>query len=108
MRQWLGEAEPVFAYDEEDAWQRAQATTIEPIVAQFRAVRNEQLALLPLFKQNTWYEVRKTFEDEETATLLWVVTKTYQHTAEHTNDMLRMALFWEISLALAPVDSPAS
>ena len=83
MRQWLGEATPVFVYDEEDAWQRAQAETIEPLVAQFRAVRSAQLALLPLFKESTWYEERKTFENEETATLLWVVTKTYQHTAAH-------------------------
>ena len=107
MRQWLGEPEPVFEYNEEAAWQAAQSATIEPIIAQFRAVRSEQLALLPLFKESTWYEARKTFEDEETATLLWVVTKTYQHTAAHTNDVLRMALFWDLSVTLAPVDSTA-
>jgi hypothetical protein len=104
MRQWLGEAAPVFVYDEEDAWQRVQAESLAPLVAQFRAVRNEQLALLPLFKENTWYKVRKTFEDEETATLLWVVTKTYQHTAAHTNDLLRIALFWDLSLTLMQAD----
>lgn len=101
MRQWLGEPKPVFVYDEEDTWQRLQGETIEPIVAQFRAVRSEQLALLPLFKASTWSEERQTFDKDETATLLWVVTKTYQHTAAHTNDLLRMALFWEISLTLA-------
>lgn len=107
MRQWLGEAAPVFAYDEEDVWQRVQVATIAPLVAQFCAVRNEQLALLPLFKERTWYEERQTFAEDESATLLWVVTKTYQHTAAHTNDVLRMALFWEISLTLAPLDSTA-
>lgn len=102
MRQWLGEAAPVFVYDEEQAWQRLQAETIEPLAAQFRAVRNEQLALLPLFKASAWSEACQTFDKDESATLLWVVTKTYQHTAAHTNDVLRMALFWEISLTLAP------
>lgn len=107
MRQWLGEAAPVFVYDEEDAWPRVQVETIEPLVAQFRAIRMEQLALLPLFKERTWYEDRQTFEEDESATLLWVVTKTYQHTAAHTNDLLRMVLFWDISVALAPPDSTA-
>ena len=27
--------------------------------------------------------------------LLWLVSKTYQHTNEHTSDVLRMALFWD-------------
>lgn len=94
-------------YDEEDAWQRVQVETIEPLVAQFRAIRMEQLALLPLFKERTWYEERQTFEEDESATLLWVVTKTYQHTAAHTNDLLRMVFFWDISVALAPLDSTA-
>lgn len=105
MRQWLGEAAPVFVYDEEDAWQRLQVETIAPLVAQFRAVRNEQLALLPLFKASAWSEERQTFDEDESATLLWVVTKTYQHTAAHINDVLRMVLFWELSLALVPVAS---
>ena len=99
MRQWLGEPAPVFVYDEGEAWRKTQAESIAPLVAQFRAVRNEQLALLPLFNESTWYEERQTFK--EPATLLWVVTKTYQHTVAHTNDVLRMALYWEISLALA-------
>lgn len=105
MRQWLGEPVPSFVYDEEDAWQRVEVETIEPLVAQFRAVRSEQLALLPLFKASAWSEERQTFAKDESATLRWVVTKTYQHTAAHINDVLRMALFWEISLALTPVGS---
>lgn len=103
MRQWLGEAAPGFVYDEADAWQRFTGETIEPLVAQFRAVRSEQLALLPLFKASAWSEKRQTFAEDESATLLWVVTKTYQHTAGHINDLLRMALFWEISLTLVSV-----
>ena len=27
--------------------------------------------------------------------LFWVVSKTYQHTAEHISDLLRIALFWD-------------
>lgn len=51
MRQWLGE--PTTVYDEEDAWQKTPAESIAPLMAQFRTLRNEQLALLPLFKEST-------------------------------------------------------
>jgi hypothetical protein len=93
MREWLGAPTLVYEDAEEDAWQTAQAVTVEQFLTQFRAVRNEQLVLLPLFKESTWYKEHKTFGGS--VRLLWVVSKTYQHTVEHTNDVLRMALFWD-------------
>jgi hypothetical protein len=29
-------------------------------------------------------------------TLLWLVSKTFQHTAEHIHDVMSMALFWDM------------
>ncbi|GAC1447801.1 MAG: hypothetical protein PVSMB4_03950 [Ktedonobacterales bacterium] len=34
----------------------------------------------------------------------WVVSKPVQHTAEHTHDLMRLVLFWD--LARAPADAP--
>ena len=49
------------------------------------------------FDDQLWHEPRET-EFWGTVTLLWVVTKTYQHTSEHIHDVLRMALFWDRGL----------
>jgi hypothetical protein len=62
-------------------------------LAQFRKVRSEQLALLPQFKDSRWKETREAVWGP--MALRWVVSKTYQHTAEHTNDVMQMALFWD-------------
>ena len=29
--------------------------------------------------------------------LYWVVSKTFQHTAEHTHDLMRLVLFWDVA-----------
>ncbi|MBM2847059.1 MAG: hypothetical protein HW418_1, partial [Anaerolineales bacterium] len=44
-----------------------------------------------------WEETRRAVWGP--VTLRWVVTKTYQHTAEHTHDVLSLALYWD---AVAP------
>ena len=36
--------------------------------------------------------------------LRWVVAKTYQHTAEHTSDILRIVLYWDF-LAKEPAEA---
>ncbi len=58
----------------------------------FLAGRAEQIKLLAQFGSTAWEATRKAAWGE--VTLRWLVTKTYQHTAEHTHDVLRMALFW--------------
>jgi hypothetical protein len=42
---------------------------------------------------STWFHVQLTSSTE--VTLRWVVSKTLQHTFEHTNNILRIALFWD-------------
>ncbi len=67
---------------------------VRGILEQFRAVRAEQIALLPQFDDHLWHEARET-EFWGTVNLRWVATKTYQHTSEHIHDVLRIALFWD-------------
>lgn len=92
MHQWLGGPEIVQDdFDEDKAWGTGQ--DIESLIAKFRQVRKEQVALLAKFDESMWHETRET--GWGTVTLLWVVSKTFQHTAEHTHDLMRMVLFWD-------------
>ena len=94
MRQWLGSPFTLNEedYDEDKAW--GDGTNLETILSDFRNVRAEQIVLLPNFDESMWNETRDTVWGN--VTLKWVVTKTFQHTAEHTHDVLRMALFWDM------------
>jgi hypothetical protein len=79
----------VLVHDEEIAWQ--QAPDIDMRKEKFREGREEQIALLTLFAPERWEEKRATVWGE--VTLRWVITKTYQHTLEHGNDILKHALY---------------
>ncbi len=93
MQQWLGADCPVAdAFDEEGAWAKGQAD-FDSLLGQFREVRAEQIALFPKFNDTDWRTTREAVWGP--VTLLWVVNKTYQHTAEHTSDIMRIALFWD-------------
>ena len=94
MKQWLGIP---FTFNEEEynedvAW--GDGKDLEKLLADFRIVRAEQIMLLPRFHNELWHETRDAVWGS--VTLKWVVTKTFQHTAEHTHDVLRMALFWDM------------
>ncbi len=97
MRCWLSKDEPTWSLepgDEEAAWEEHGRTqAFEEMLAEFRVVRDEQIALLPSFDDALWHESREVLWGS--VPLRWVVTKTYQHTCEHTHDVLRMVLFWE-------------
>jgi hypothetical protein len=90
MRQWLGDPLPVIQ-DEDKAWTGRE--TIETLLPAFSEVRRLQIALLPQFGEADWNRVCDT--NWGPVTLFWVVSKTYQHTAEHISDVLRIALFWD-------------
>ena len=93
MQLWVGEPRSLtdIEFDDDVAWEEGMA--LEPILQDFRAVRAEQILLLQHYKEETWEEKRTTVWGD--VTLKWVVTKTYQHTCEHTHDVLRLALFWD-------------
>jgi hypothetical protein len=93
MQQWLGAAEVLVNWDEEAGWRANCGAPIEDLLDQFRAVRSEQIGLLSQFSEHAWHELQMTGWGP--IPLLWLVSKTYQHTNEHTSDVLRMALFWD-------------
>jgi hypothetical protein len=92
MRQWLGSPLPNMAgVNEVAAWQAGHDLT--KVLEDFSAVRAEQIALLAEYGEQAWQELRQTIWDQQT--LRWVLSKTFQHTAEHTHDVLSIALFWD-------------
>ncbi len=98
MRQWLGAPLPDLAtYDEDQAWAAAQPPALPELLARFRAVRAEQVALIRQVDAGLWAEQRVAVWGS--VSLRWVVSKTYQHTAEHTHDVLSIALFWDLARA---------
>jgi hypothetical protein len=59
----------------------------------FRAVRQEQLVLLDQLGGVDWTAPRQTIWGNKP--LAMIVTKTFQHTYEHGDTILRMGLWWE-------------
>jgi DinB superfamily len=97
MRQWLGGTIPATEeLDEDVAWNN-QHESVENLIDKFRTVRAAQIELLPKFDDTAWNSTCEAVWGP--VTLLWVVSKTYQHTAEHTNDVMRIGLFWDLYLA---------
>ena len=93
MVQWLGNPCPSLEnVDEDIAWGEG-SDNIESLLAEFKKVRDEQIQLLAKFDDQAWSSTRETIWGS--VPLLWVVSKTFQHTAEHTGDILRIALFWD-------------
>lgn len=96
MRQWSdGAPAPREADipDEDALWEDpTTGRDVDALLATLRAVRAEQLALLERIPAAAWGEPRDTLWG--TTSLRWVLTKTYQHTCEHTHDVLRLVLFW--------------
>ncbi len=92
MQQWLDAPLPVLEEEGEDAaWKGNEQ--VEDLLPRFLDIRNRQIALLPAFRLDDWNRSCETVWGQ--TTLEWVVAKTYQHTAEHISDVLRIALFWD-------------
>lgn len=94
MRIWLGDPFPsIDDLDEDALWQQNAGRDLPALLEQFRAGRAAQIELLTRLSDAAWEETRDTIWGQKT--LRWVVTKTFQHTAGHTHDVLRLALFWD-------------
>ena len=95
MKIWLGQSLTINEadFDEDAAWGDGQ--DLQTMLTDFRRVRAEQLELLLHFNDQLWHETRQT-PFWGNVTLLWLVSKTFQHTAEHTHDVMSMALFWDM------------
>lgn len=100
MLQWAGGPRPVANSEledgmkEEDVWRGGQGHEMQKMLADFKSIRIQQLELLSLLSEQSWHEERETIWGRRL--LQWVVTKTYQHTLEHTDEILKAYLFfWE-------------
>jgi hypothetical protein len=69
---------------------------VEELLAAFQAVREQEVALLDELAGADWDLPRPTIWGEHT--LRWVLTKSYQHTLDHANSLLQMALYWDDAL----------
>jgi len=79
--------------DSDDLWAIAQQQTAEELIAAFQAVRDEQIQLLNDLQTIDWTAPGETVWGMKPLAL--VVTKTYQHTFEHGDTLLRMGMWWE-------------
>lgn len=97
MRQWAGGPPPQTlgieddAAHEERAWLAAHDTPLGDLLGQLQSIREEQIQLAQQFADAVWDEPRDALWGR--VPLRWVVTKTLQHTAEHTHDVLRLVLW---------------
>jgi hypothetical protein len=95
MRQWLGgPLPPEDAWpDDEAEWALAHGRPIDHLLKAFRAVRQEQIQLLDALVAVDWMAPHTTLWGKKP--LAWIVTKTFQHTYEHGDTILRMGLWWQ-------------
>lgn len=94
MRQWLGgelPADDVWP-DDDPSWEAVDDRTMPMLLKEFHSVRNEQIDLLEQLSAIDWSMPRQTVWGHKA--LAMVVTKTFQHTYEHGDTLLRMGLWW--------------
>ena len=96
MQQWLGAPLAVREKVDEAIWDHPPP--IQVMLDQFKRVRFAEINLLTNFDDMAWRSVQKTTFWGEVS-LYWLVSKTYQHTLDHNQDILRLALFWDRVLA---------
>ena len=95
MNQWLGGSFPNEDDwpDDDHTWNKVQARGFEESTSAFRAVRVQQLELLDQLVNVDWEVPRETLWGHKPLSM--IVTKTFQHTYEHGDTLLRMGLWWE-------------
>jgi hypothetical protein len=96
MRQWIDQVPAPSDSDWPDddvTWAAAWAAGVADLPAQFQSTREEQMQLLDVVRPADWQTMRTTIWGEKPLSM--VVTKTYQHTLEHCDTLLRMALWWD-------------
>ena len=98
MIQWLDPAKELEEEwpDDDETWAKVQERGFESISANFRRVRQQQIDLLDQLTAVDWDAPRETLWGLKPLSM--VVTKTFQHTYEHGDTLLRMGLWWEVIL----------
>lgn len=102
MKQWLGGPKPDNdSWDDSDgAWERVPDKTANHLVEQFQAVRHDQIEMLGQLQVDIWDENLDTLWGQKPLSM--VVTKTFQHTYEHSDTVLRMGMWWDRFASEAP------
>lgn len=101
MRLWAGgpEVDDSALDDEAEDWERkGRRMSFDDLINAFDTVRAEQIALAPQMI-GRWDESRVTpwtLAGAPPITLRWLVTKTLQHTFEHSDELLRIRLYWDM------------
>ena len=95
MNQWLGDSIPTEDawLDDDNAWANIQNREFEELTSAFRHVRQQQIELLDQLTNTDWNTPRDTLWGYKPLSM--IVTKTFQHTYEHGDTLLRMGLWWE-------------
>ncbi len=98
MYQWLDKPKPDgnLWNDSDEMWTSVKDNPIEDFIQEFHLVRQQQIDLLGELETVDWTSTRDTFWGTKPLTM--VVTKTYQHTFEHGDTLMRMSLWWEAIL----------
>lgn len=95
MKQWLGGSMPAGDSwpDDDDTWAKVQDRGLEALTSAFRHVRQQQAELLDQLINIDWLTSQETLWGHKPLSM--IVTKTFQHTYEHGDTLLRMGLWWE-------------
>jgi hypothetical protein len=95
MKQWLGAPLPAGDawLDDDAAWAAVQDKSPAALSAAFRQVRQQQIDLLDQLARADWQAPRETLWGDKPLSM--IVTKTFQHTYEHGDTLLRMGIWWE-------------
>jgi len=79
--------------DDDNAWAKVQNRGFDELTSAFRSVRQQQIELLNKLINADWNTPRETLWRHKPLSM--IVTKTFQHTYEHGDTLLRMGLWWE-------------
>jgi hypothetical protein len=95
MNQWLGGSMPNGDtwLDDDNAWAKVQNRGFEELTSAFHHIRQQQIELLEKLINVDWNTPQDTLWGHKPLSM--IVTKTFQHTYEHGDTLLRMGLWWE-------------
>ncbi|MFK7802735.1 MAG: DinB family protein [Anaerolineae bacterium] len=77
----------------DNAWDDVQNRGFDLLTSEFRDVRQQQIDLLDKLIDTDWDAPQGTVWGHKPLSM--VVTKTFQHTYEHSDTLLKMGLWWE-------------
>ena len=84
---------------EEEAWQQEQRS-VQELLQQFQTFRGQTAELISNLTEDEWEKPSEKAYWGQSLTMQWFMTKAWQHTLEHTHDVLRLHLFWDAAAYL--------